>query len=71
MQEVKLYEALLDLDINRSEISLKNNPLRITVIPAGEIPGEDLWRILKLVDKFKATLSLTGYGLIDIRFKEV
>jgi len=70
MNEVKLFEALLNLDIQRTEISLKNNPLRITIIPVGELPGEDLWKILKLCDKHKAILKLLGYGLIEIKLWE-
>lgn len=68
MRESDLYEKLLAINDGSLEISLKNNPMRITIIGRGHIEGETLEKILKLVNKNKANLDLTSYGVIQIVF---
>lgn len=70
MREVKLYEELLTVDNGKLSIALKNDPKRISINSWGNMEGKLLWEILKIVEKRKANLVLTSYGMLEIKFKE-
>jgi len=71
MREVKLYQDLLKIDNGKLSIALRNDPARITINSLGDMEGETLKEIIKLVDKYKADLILMSYGVLEIKFKEV
>lgn len=66
-QTTKLYEELIKINKDL-DVTLRNNPTRITIRGSELIDKDTLWQILKLVDKKKAKLTFTSYGFINIKY---